>query len=317
MMKNPKYKENKKNGGVIPPINDKRVLVVPIGCGKCMECERKKMNGWRTRLLEDIKVNKNGRFITLTFSNESIKELGELTDRKGYERDNAIATIGVRRFLERWRKEYGKSLRHFLITELGHNGTENIHIHGIIWTDEMPRTVAKMWKYGYMFPRADRENTWYGNWVSGTTIGYIAKYITKRDFKHKSYKPVILTSAGIGRNYTETYNAKTNRYRGAETNETYMMANGKKASLPIYYRNKIYNDEEREKLWINKLDKGIRYINGNKVKAENITEVTKLLRYYQELNRELGYGDGRKDWEREEYENKMRELNYWKRTKGT
>ena len=25
--------KNKKNGGVIPPIKDKRVLMVPVGCG--------------------------------------------------------------------------------------------------------------------------------------------------------------------------------------------------------------------------------------------------------------------------------------------
>ena len=68
--------------------------------------------------------------------------------------DNSIATIGVRRFLERWRKEYGnmKGIRHWLITELGHKGTENIHLHGIIWTNEDFEKVREHWKYGYVYP---------------------------------------------------------------------------------------------------------------------------------------------------------------------
>ena len=41
LIKNPKYKANKKNGGIIPAISDKRVLAVPIGCGKCIECKKR------------------------------------------------------------------------------------------------------------------------------------------------------------------------------------------------------------------------------------------------------------------------------------
>ena len=50
LIKNKKFEPNKKNGGVAPPVNDKRTLLVPVGCGKCMECMRKKANDWRTNL---------------------------------------------------------------------------------------------------------------------------------------------------------------------------------------------------------------------------------------------------------------------------
>ena len=33
LIKNPKYKSNKKNGGVIPYMKDDRVFFVPISCG--------------------------------------------------------------------------------------------------------------------------------------------------------------------------------------------------------------------------------------------------------------------------------------------
>ena len=42
LIKNRRYTANKKNRGVIPPIKDKRVLEVPVGCGKCMECKKQK-----------------------------------------------------------------------------------------------------------------------------------------------------------------------------------------------------------------------------------------------------------------------------------
>ena len=72
---NKKYTANKKNGGVIPAITDNRVLVVPIKCGNCIECRKQKAREWQVRLLEDIKTNKHGQFVTLTFNRKSISEL--------------------------------------------------------------------------------------------------------------------------------------------------------------------------------------------------------------------------------------------------
>ena len=40
-----------------------------------------------------------------------------------------------------------------------------------------------------------------------------------------------------------------------ETKETYINSQRFKMALPMYYRNKIYTEEEREKLWLEKLDK--------------------------------------------------------------
>src|SRR6478736_4871283 len=72
---NPKNKENAKNGGNIPAVTDQRLKLVPIGCGNCIECRKKQAREWQVRLQEDIKEYQNGKFITLTFSNRSIKEL--------------------------------------------------------------------------------------------------------------------------------------------------------------------------------------------------------------------------------------------------
>ena len=77
LIRNKKYTANKKNGGVIPPIPDIRVLQVPVGCGKCIECVKQKGRAWQVRLLEEVKNNKSGKFVTLTFSDESITKLAK------------------------------------------------------------------------------------------------------------------------------------------------------------------------------------------------------------------------------------------------
>ena len=262
LIKNRKYLPNKKNGGKPPPVIDKRTEYVAVGCGRCMECRKQKARNWKARLMEDIKVNKNGRFITVTFSNEAIKELcneEDLQNTTGYQLDNAIAKKAMRRFLERWRKKYGKSLRHWMVTELGHNGTENIHLHGIIWTTETKDTIAEIWQYGFI---------WIGQYVNERTINYITKYVTKLDEKHKTYESKVLTSPGIGENFTNTYNATLNEFNGTKTNEAYRLESGHKISLPIYWRNKIYSEKEREQLWLQKLDENVRYIGGEKCKEQ-------------------------------------------------
>lgn len=308
LIQNRKYIANKKNGGVIPAVYDKRVLAVPVGCGRCMECMKKKSREWQARMLEDIKHNRNGIMVTLTFSDQSINELKKEIDNwqeegykeSGYELDNAIAKLAVRRFNERWRKKHKKAIRHWLVTELGHQGTENIHLHGIVWTDEHKSKIEKYWQYGYVYT---------GEWVNEQTVNYTIKYIHKLDEDHKEYKPKILTSAGIGGGYLKRTDYKSNKYKEEGTKEYFKTKSGHKIALPIYWRNKIYSEEEREKLWIEKLDKKTRYINGIQIDISEGEEI-----YYQVLEQErqknirLGYQTNQIDWNRKKYEEERRNL---------
>lgn len=302
IIENRKYKVNKKNGGVIPPIFDERTRYVPVGCGKCMECMKQKQRNWQIRLLEDIREHKNGKFITLTFNRESLEklqdEVGYINDK--YVQDNAVATLAVRRFLERWRKKYKKSIRHWLVTELGHTGTERIHIHGIIYTDEDNITIEDIWKYGFI---------WIGSYVNERTINYITKYISKQDLVHKNYIPKILTSSGIGSRYLKTETKKLNKYEEGKTREYYRTRTGHKINLPVYYRNNIYSEEEREKLWIEKLDKNERFVCGEKVSTENGEESYEEIReWYRGKNERLGYGDDKINWDERQYKNQLKKL---------
>lgn len=342
LMNNPKYKPNKKNGGVVPPCFDSRVMYVPIGCGVCIECRGQKAKNWQVRLLEDIKVNRNGKFVTLTFSTESIKKLikqdddrtwkkakvdedtGEVTkekslgDLKGYDLDNGIATVAVRYFLERWRKEHGKSLRHWLITELGQNGMEHVHLHGIMWTDDVEK-IRKHWQYGFVWCGYESNSSMgkVENYVNEKTVNYITKYVTKVDLLHKAYMPVILTSAGIGRNYTDSLNSLNNRYNGEKTNEAYKTRSGHKVGLPVYWRNKIYSEAERERLWVHKLDKEERWVCGERHSVkEGDGGYKDAVEYHRRRTEQLGYKSPEFIWKRKEYEEARRRMLHEKRLGG-
>ena len=326
LIKNRKYTSNKKNNGVIPKLpmikntntEDIRVMAVPVGCGKCMECLKKKSREWSVRLQEEVKIDNTGQFVTLSFSDEEYIKLFDIVTKHInledgnrdagilYEIDNDIATYATRHFLELWRAYNKKSVKHWLITELGQQRTERIHIHGIIFTDKKDE-IKRRWKYG---------NVYIGEYVNEKTVNYIVKYLSKADPIHKHYKPKILCSKGIGGNYLNKLDAYRNRYQEGKTIETYKTRQGINLGLPIYYRNGIYNEEEREKLWIEKLDKEERWVLGQKIdlKGENGEYYYSLaLKYAQSLNEAKGYGNDRKNWDQIKYENERRKFELNKR----
>jgi len=300
LLKNKKYTPTKKNNGIVPDIKDERTRYIPVGCGKCIECLKKKAQGWKIRLNEEIRYNNKATFVTLTFNENSLQKLkNELTGIPNNKIENEIATLAVRRFLERWRKKYKISIKHWLITEKGHKNTERIHLHGIIWSLDKIE-IEKIWSYGWIFS---------GEYVNEKTINYIMKYVTKIDLQHKWFVGKVLTSPGMGKQYINREDSKKNVYRKIETNELYTTRTGAKMPIPIYYRNKIYSEDEREELWINKLNEEIRYVCGEKIdvstpEGEKLYEKTRD--YYRNKSKKLGL-EPNKTWNDIDY-NKYKEI---------
>ena len=59
LIPNPKYRTSKKRGYYKPSPHDARLNYVPVACGKCYECRKKKAREWRIRLAEEIRHNKS------------------------------------------------------------------------------------------------------------------------------------------------------------------------------------------------------------------------------------------------------------------
>lgn len=288
LIKNKKYLPNKKNNWNPPKCEDYRVLYVTAACGKCLECRKQKQREWLVRMSEELRHNSNAYFMTLTFSEEGYNEVKKLCEN---EDKNEIATKAMRLALERIRRKTGKSLKHWFITELGHNGTERLHLHGLVWGINSDKLMEEKWTYGM---------TYTGTFVNEKTINYITKYITKIDEDHKEFQGKILCSAGIGAGYTERADAHKHTYKKGETIETYRLRNGAKINLPTYYRNKIFTEEEREKLWIDKIEKGIVWVMGQKVKIDNTEEYEALLEQARhDAIRLQGYQE--QNWDKQKY----------------
>ena len=48
----------------------------------------------------------------------------------------------------------------------------------------------------------------------------------KIDEKHKEFQGKVLCSKGIGAGYSKSINARNNKFKGSDTNETYRLPNG-------------------------------------------------------------------------------------------
>lgn len=340
-MKNKKYTATEKNGGCVPnyPIIsvgnyeeyvsrtengwvrdykketsvDDRVSEIEIPCGNCIECRKKIANGWRIRLLEEIKTHKYMYFVTLTFSPEELSKLVQFAEKP---ESNYIASIAVRRMLERYRKKYKVSMKHWLITELGHQGTERIHLHGIVFpTTEQEFELLerqkngwmakwKWWKYGNIFV---------GDYVNAKTVNYIVKYVTKIDTDHQGFKGQVLCSPGIGKNFIENSGILyTYKYIKNNSRTDYRTPEGGKMALPTYYKNHLYDDNERELIWREQMDKKIRVIAGNEYDGDKDT--TNVLEKAREQNKFYGYGDNSQEWRKMPYNitKKMLQVNVQK-----
>ena len=125
--------------------------------------------------------------------------------------------------------------------------------HGIVFTDLDNDTILKSWKFGIA---DDGRSTGRKGWVNEQTINYITKYVFKTDSKHIDFKGRTFASAGIGKAYIkDELNRYRHRFQGEKTNTTYTDSQGYTCGLPKYYRDRLYTEEERRKLWSIQLDK--------------------------------------------------------------
>lgn len=278
----------KKNGYKPPICKDERLRYVTAACGKCYECRKQKGRAWQVRLGEEVRNDPNVIFVTLTISDESWEKLRK---KYSYSSEDDYIKKMVRLFLERIRKKTKKSVKHWLTTERGEQNTERYHLHGLIWGDKNGILTTLHWQYGFVY---------IGEFVNEKTCNYITKYITKRDEKHKDFVPITLCSAGIGEGYLKRSDSELNRYRENKTNETYRLRNGVKINLPIYYRNKIYSEEEREKLFIEKIEKGKVWICGIECDISDEAAYTQILQE-QQLEKQKIHGDDPEQWEVAKY----------------
>jgi len=108
----------------------------------------------------------------------------------------------------------------------------------------------------------------------------------------KDGAPIIYTERKDG--VRPEYNIKTDRWEEALT------------AMDMVNKDKL---AQREKLWLQKLDKQERWICGEKIDiSKSEKQYYNVLEHYRRVNKELGYGNGQISWDREQYENTRRKI---------
>lgn len=213
-----------------------------VPCRHCVECIKKERNSWKFRLLGQLLASRNAIFCTLTFS-----------DRYYFKKTVSIQQY-VTRFLDRWRKLYGKAPKRFIVTELGEkNG--RLHLHGIFFDvpfylpasvhksyTKMNRKLKSIWQYG---------NTWVG-YCTDVTVGYVVKYIFKErllteplkkdgTFRTNNYETRKFVSPGLGKDILTNKQIADLKAKGFLK----VSLNGWTYVVPRYFRNKFLTDYEK------------------------------------------------------------------------
>lgn len=318
---NKRFIPTRKNGYEPPICTDERLRYIDIECGHCYECKRKKAREWRTRMSEELKTNPKAIFFTGTFTDKRIEKISKKYNIP-QEDVNAIATKETRLFMERLRRvNKGKSIKHWITTEKGHNNTRRIHIHGIFWHEDkriLSKLLKENWIAGYSYQ---------GIYVNEKTINYIVKYMTKTDLENQDYESIVLCSPGIGKNFINSYNGKQIKYipktKTEETIQYYRFKNGTKTNLPRYYKLKLFTEKERELLWIERQESGEKYVMGEKFIVKNEYEQKQyenVVKYYRRKCTEV-HKDNPLQWEKNKWHNKHKNhtqyLKKWQKEKET
>lgn len=205
---------------------------VPVPCGKCPPCKLRRVNGWVFRLLQEEKISSSAHFVTLTYDTKNVPIS-----------DNGFMSLSKRDFqlyMKRLRKlcPADTTLKYYAVGEYGTNNNRP-HYHAVIFNVPDTELFNEAWGLGSVHVGS----------VSTDSIAYTMKYIDKpykkrihsRDDREFEFP---LMSKGLGKNYLSDQIVK---YHKADLSRLFVTKEGgHRISLPRYYRQKIYSEQEQK-----------------------------------------------------------------------
>lgn len=233
------------------------------------------MRDYQIRLLYEIARYPNTLFVTFTFDDENLKRFENDPNRS------------VRLFLDRVRKRFGKSVRHWFCAEFGtlHG---RLHYHGLLFNIEPffdPKELESLWSYGFInFQLADDK-----------AAKYVSKYVTK-SYSNGKKPPRVISSKGIGAGYLDPKNVgfhvgKDGVYR------PYLLYGSFKVPLPRYYYSKVFSEDDKINMLIDRtLNPPPMIVNGEKYYTER--EYREALYLYHKSQVDLGLSPKKKKKEK-------------------
>jgi hypothetical protein len=210
---------------------------IPFPCGKCPPCKKRRTSGWSFRLVKEGERSNSALFVTLTYDTQYVP-----ITPNGY---MTLELTDLQKFFKRLRKLTNEKLKYYAVGEYG-STKKRPHYH-IILFNANPEHIKRAW--------ALNNNTigsyHIGN-VSDASIGYTLKYMSKlskipmhsNDDRKKEFS---VMSKGLGSNYIT--NAMIQWHKNLLEQRMYVpIKDGKKIAMPRYYKDKIYNEQEKDKI---------------------------------------------------------------------
>lgn len=169
--------------------------ILPVPCGKCLDCRKQYQNEWIFRLTQESKRALFPCFVTLTYNDDNLP----IGDGEDGEPQSILVKSDLQKFIKRLRKNGGakmKDMRYFAIGEYG-SKFNRCHYHLIIiaphidCVDDVRKLVDKCWKFGFTLTKLANQKSFH----------YVCKYMNKIDARPHLVKPFRLYSRSIGLNF--------------------------------------------------------------------------------------------------------------------
>jgi hypothetical protein len=143
-------------------------------------------------------------------------------------------------FMKRLRKRSLIKLKYYACGEYG-GASLRPHYHAIMFNSN-PEDIMASWTFGQHY---------FGD-VSGASIGYVLKYMSKKGriplhANDDRLPEFSLMSKGLGANYMTDQMVKWHKNDLIERMHL-VLKDGRKIAMPRYYKDKIYTDTERERI---------------------------------------------------------------------
>lgn len=208
---------------------------VSVPCGNCVACVAAKIANWQIRIMHEERHSQYCHWLTLTYdtSHVPITNNGFMTlDKKDFQ-------LFVKTLRNAHQKiKWPHKIKYFVAGEYG-SQTERPHFHIALFNAKI-ELIQDAWSRGQIH---------YGK-IEYASIAYTMKYMHKGKWhpKHRNddrRKEFRLMSKGIGLGYITD---KIKRWHRADLGgRMYVPAiDGKKYSMPRYYKDKLYSEQERK-----------------------------------------------------------------------
>lgn len=230
----------KHNGGPTKKKPDRpygvaQVYLVP--CGKCAFCQQARRDSWAFRIYHESATQKYpGWFLTMTYDERHVPRTnaGMLT----------LRFYDIQLYLKRLRKQkyYAK---YIAVGEYGAK-TDRPHYHMLLWTDAPVEFLEANWKSSKDGSRMGSVH--FGTLTAASSM-YTLKYILQPKPMYRGReKPRAQFSRFIGAEYMTQQVMEWHSGRdGTQEPIMYSWLDGKKRTLPRYYRNYLFIKPQLEK----------------------------------------------------------------------